>query len=153
MKKILLGIGNRLRQDDGAGSILAERLKDSQWMTIDGADIPENFTGIIKREKPDLLVLVDATDLDENPGTLRRVPVDHLSDETGFNTHSGPLTFLITHLKKHSGDIIFVGIQPLSVGFGEELSEPVEDALDELEDLLRKDHLEDIPLIEFDYFE
>ena len=50
---MLLGIGNRLRSDDGAGSLLAERLQDSEWHAIDGADIPENFTGIIKRENPD----------------------------------------------------------------------------------------------------
>lgn len=153
MRKMILGIGNRLRQDDAAGSLLAERMKDSSWLTIDGADIPENFTGIIKREKPDLLVLVDTTDLDEDPGTLRRVPVDHLSEESGFNTHSGPLTFLITRLQEYSGDIIFIGIQPLTVGFGEELSEPVEDALERLESLLRSDSLEEIPLIDFDYFE
>ena len=146
MKKILLGIGNRMRSDDGVGSFLADTMAGSSWMTIDGADIPENFTGIIKRELPDLLVLVDATDLEEKAGTIRRLPLDALSDESGFNTHSGPLTFLINYLKEYAGEVIFIGIQPLDVGFGEGLSAPVKKASEDLEKILRQGRLDKIPL-------
>ena len=148
MKKMILGVGNRLKSDDGAGSILAGRMENSQWYAVDGADIPENFTGIVRREKPDLLVIVDVTDLQEAPGTFRRLPVTALSDESGFNTHTGPLTGLISRLQNYSKEIVFVGIQPETVEFGEELSPRVSDAVEDLISILTSGTLVEIPMAE-----
>jgi hydrogenase 3 maturation protease len=145
MKNILLGIGNRLRSDDGAGSYTAGRFSRDGWLSIDGADIPENYTGIIKKERPALLVIVDACDLGEPAGTLRRVPLYLLSQDSGFNTHSAPLAMLIDYLKPHTGEILFIGIQPGSTGFGEELSEAVTTGVELLIKYLHSGEIMKIP--------
>ncbi len=148
MKKMILGVGNRLKCDDGAGSVLADRMEGTLWHAVDGADIPENFTGIVRRERPDLLVIVDVTDLHEAPGTFRRVPVTALSDETGFNTHTGPLTGLISRLVNYSREIVFIGIQPRTVEFGEDLSPEVAETVERLVQILLSGSLDEIPMAE-----
>jgi len=145
MKNILLGIGNRLRSDDGAGSCAADRFAHDDWLSIDGADVPENYTGVIKREHPELLVIVDACDLGEEPGTLRRVPLHLLSQDSGFNTHAAPLAFLVDYLKPHAGEILFIGIQPGITEFGEGLSAAVADGVERLIGHLHSGEFTDIP--------
>jgi len=145
MKKMILGVGNRLKSDDGAGSLLTERMAGTDWHTVDGADIPENFTGIIKREKPDLLVIADVTDMGVATGTFRRVPIGVLSDESGFNTHTGPLTGLISRLINYSENIVFIGIQPARLDFGEGLSPEVADAVERIAEILISGSIDDIP--------
>ena len=61
MKRLLLGVGNRLSRDDGAGPVLAERLAGSDWLAIDCGTSLENIGGVVSREMPDLLVIANQT--------------------------------------------------------------------------------------------
>ncbi|HON79237.1 MAG TPA: hydrogenase 3 maturation endopeptidase HyCI [Spirochaetota bacterium] len=144
-RHVLLGIGNRLRSDDGAGSILAEMFEDPQWLAVDGDIMPENFTGVIRKENPDLLIIADACSMNEPPGTFRRIPVEHLSSEYGFNTHNASVRTLIEYMREFAGEILFIGIQPGTTAFGESLSGEVRDALQTLADILKKGNWNDIP--------
>jgi len=130
---ILLGIGNRLRQDDGAGSYFAENFNAEGWLSLDAGIMPENFIAVVKRNDPELLVIVDAADMRLAPGTLRRIPLDDITDDYSFNTHKPPASFLTEELKKITESIIYIGIQPLSIDFGDEISQVVLDALNELQ--------------------
>ncbi|MBU1124519.1 MAG: hydrogenase maturation protease, partial [Candidatus Omnitrophica bacterium] len=59
-KTVIVGIGNTLRSDDGAGSLLAARIKDkTSFQVFDTGSSPENYLGKIIREKPDTIILVD----------------------------------------------------------------------------------------------
>ena len=60
MKRMLLGVGNRLSHDDGVGPVVAQAIADSDWIAIDCGTALENASGIVSRERPDLLVIVDA---------------------------------------------------------------------------------------------
>ena len=58
MSIVLLGIGNPLHADDGAGPKLADMLAGTPGVTaFNCGTAPENFTGLVRRLDPDLLIL------------------------------------------------------------------------------------------------
>jgi hydrogenase 3 maturation protease len=77
-KNILMGIGNTLRGDDGIGSIIARSFKDRDWLSMDCGVVPENFTSIIKKNRPDLVVLIDAVEMDLKSGEFRTISPDRI---------------------------------------------------------------------------
>ncbi|GAG59435.1 unnamed protein product [marine sediment metagenome] len=115
-KYILMGIGNTLRGDDGIGSIIAQSFKKRDWLSIDCGVIPENFTSIIKKNKPNLVVLIDAVEMDLKSGEFRIISPDRIS-ALHLTTHSMPLSFLISYLKEYTQELIFIGIQPKIIDY------------------------------------
>jgi len=123
-KNILMGVGNILRGDDGIGSIIAKTFKDDDWLSLDCGVIPENYTSIIKKNKPRLLVILDVVEMDLKPGNLRIISPDKIS-ALHLTTHSMPLSFLISYLKEYTEKIIFIGIQPKTIDFSDSISPEV----------------------------
>ena len=119
-----MGVGNVLRGDDGIGSIIAKSFNDNDWLSLDCGVAPENFTSIIKKNKPSLLVILDVVEMDLNPGELRVISPEKIS-ELHLTTHSMPLSFLITYLKDYTEKIIFLGIQPKNINFSNSVSTEV----------------------------
>jgi len=123
-KYILMGIGNTLRRDDGIGSIIAQSFKDRDWLSVDCGVVPENFTSIIKKNKPDLLVLIDAVEMDLKAGEFRLISPCRIS-ALHLTTHSMPLSFLISYLKEYTQELIFIGIQPKIIDYSNSVSSEV----------------------------
>ncbi len=121
---ILLGIGNRLRSDDGAGSFIAHNFDHRDWLVLDGKSAPENFTSIIKKIKPELLVMVDAVWMKIEAGSFRIIPFNTIT-ALQLSTHSLPINLLIEYLSPYCQKIILIGIQPHNTQIGEYLSETV----------------------------
>lgn len=119
-----MGVGNILRGDDGIGSIIAKTFKDDDWLSLDCGVIPENYTSIIKKNKPKLLVILDVVEMDLKPGNLRIISPDKIS-ALHLTTHSMPLSFLISYLKEYTEKIIFIGIQPKTIDFSDLISPEV----------------------------
>jgi hydrogenase 3 maturation protease len=135
--KMLMGVGNTLRQDDGIGIYVAHRMAETEWTTLDCSTAPENFTSVVRRAQPEVLVLVDAAQMDLTPGEFRIVHRDMIQD-VSIGTHHLPLTHLIDYLKDAAGTILFVGIQPALIGDGEGLSDEVVKGAEELIRILKK---------------
>jgi len=135
--KMLMGVGNTLRQDDGIGIYVAHRMADSDWTTLDCSTAPENFTSVVRRAHPEVLVLVDAAEMELSAGEFRIVHRDMIQD-VSIGTHHLPLTHLIDYLQDTAGTIIFIGIQPAIIADGEGLSDEVVERADELIRLLKK---------------
>lgn len=142
----LLGIGNRLRADDGAGSVLASRFRNDDWISIDAGSMPENFTGVIKKAGVQLLVMVDACDLGMPQGTFMRINPATLSGQGGFSTHAAPLGLFIDYLKSFVPEIIFIGIQPGDLELKEGLSPAAEDAVKRLLAIMENRDFDAIPI-------
>jgi hydrogenase 3 maturation protease len=121
---MLLGIGNPLLGDDGAGPFVASQTRGLGWKAFDCGTVPENFTGKVKELRPEILIIVDAADMQLDPGEFRMVSPGHISD-VAFGTHSLPLRVLIDYLAPYAGRIIFIGIQPGVVSPGAPLSPKV----------------------------
>ena len=128
---MLLGIGNPLRGDDGAGNYIARHFRMKGWQVIDCGTAPENFTGVVRKTKPDVLVLVDAADMGLPPGEFRIIPPERIED-VGLGTHQLPLDQFISFIGECAGKVILVGIQPVVVEMGEGLSPAVQEGVNRL---------------------
>jgi len=135
-KAVILGIGNTLRSDDGAGSILANRIKDKvPWVVYDAAESPENFLNKIIALKPKTLVIIDAADFGKEAGELQELEGSNLKTTNLFSTHNSSLSLVINYLQNNLKiDIIILMIQPKTVAFGDKLSPEVSLTLKRLED-------------------
>lgn len=130
-KLILLGVGNELKSDDGVGPFIIRKLKEENLendglLFIDSGTVPENFTGKIRKEEPTHLIIVDACLMNSNPGDMRIVDKNDFAD-IGISTHSMSLSFFVKYLEKDTGiRIIFVGIEPETMEWGEKPTEIVQ---------------------------
>ena len=130
-KVVLLGIGNTLRSDDGAGSLLASRLKDTvPYIVYDAGANPENYLGKIIKDNPDNIIIVDAADFAGKPGEIRLLEGQELKTSNLFSTHNASISLTINYLQSSIGaDIIILIIQPKSTVFGDSLSSQVDNAV------------------------
>ncbi len=129
---VVLGVGSELRTDDGAGPAVARAVEDLGLPGLVGfpaGPAPENATGALRDLSPSHVVIVDAADMGEPPGTVRLLdPSD--AEGASFATHGLPLSVLAGYLEEEIGcGVLLIGIQPASLGFGESLSPAVEAAV------------------------
>ena len=130
-KLIVLGVGNVLKCDDGVGPFIIKKLKQDdieseRLLFINAETVPENFTGKIRKEKPTHLIIVDACLMGGEPGDIKIVD-EHDFANIGISTHSMSLSFFVRYLEKDTDfRIIFIGIEPESMDYSENLTENVE---------------------------
>lgn len=133
---LVLTVGNELRSDDGLGpylaSLIQEAMEERGHLVINAGTVPENFTGKIRSERPSHILIVDAVEMREEPGTVRLIERDSIS-EYSISTHAMPLSFLVRYLEDQGAyRIALMGVQPENLEFGTGLSPPVEDAVHDL---------------------
>lgn len=136
-KVVILCLGNIERGDDGVGPHVAREIKGKvSCEVIDSGTTPENYTGLIKRLKPDTIIIVDAIYFDGRPGEIRLFSGEDL--RTGkISTHDVSPKLLIEYLKSSTGARVFIlGIRPESNEFGEGLTKEVDLAVKKLGTLL-----------------
>jgi hydrogenase 3 maturation protease len=152
-KKLLVTVGNEMMGDDAAGPLLAEKIQCAPlegWEVLNGGSAPENLLFRIREIAPNLILIVDATDMDLEPGEIRRIKPEEINDPFLLTTHTLPLTFLIQSLNEFVAHVEMVGIQPDVVAFGYPISGRVEHAVDRIYSDLKQDswnwdHLEKTP--------
>jgi hydrogenase 3 maturation protease len=141
-KLIVLGVGNELKSDDGVGpfiikKLIAENIEKDNLLFINAETVPENFTGKIRKEKPTHVIIVDACLMGGKPGDIKIVDKDDFVN-IGISTHSMSLSYFVKYLEKDSDfKIIFVGIEPETMDWGETPTESVEKTAFEFIELLK----------------
>ncbi len=121
----ILGVGQALRGDDGVGLAVVRGLRPyahPNLLLVEAAHAPENCTGQVRRFAPDLVLLVDAAQMDEPPGTIRWLDWRNC-DGLSASTHTMPLSLLGEYFTAvlHC-EVALIGIQPASLDLGETLS-------------------------------
>jgi hydrogenase 3 maturation protease len=141
----VLGIGSSLRGDDALGEALIGELKQNlkkkklriALKLFSCGVVPENFTGEIKRFKPDLILIVDALDMGKETGQISIIDPEETSSNVSFSTHGLPLNLLIDYLTRSLDcRIICIGIQPKSVGLGVSISSRVDKAIKKISNFI-----------------
>lgn len=133
----VLGAGSVLKADDGAGVLLVERLLERfqsgpRLLLCPGETAPENFSGKIKAFEPTHLLVVDAADLGEAPGTIMEINPQDVGGPT-FCSHMLPLRVMIDYLAAETGaKVLLLGIQPESIEFDAPMTPAVKAAVEEL---------------------
>lgn len=123
---LVVGVGNPLRGDDAAGLHLAEGVAEAGgFELLCCEDVPEKYTREMRTAGAPIVLLCDAADMGVDPGQVRLVNSDQLGDMV-ISTHNCSLQLLATMLVEMGGkDVYLLGIQPVSTGFGQPLSEAV----------------------------
>ncbi len=136
-KTIVVGIGNTLKGDDGAGCVVCEQLQDSlPDSVIDAGTVPENYIGPIIERRPEVLVVVDAIDFGGSAGQIKIFAPGELSS-AAISTHTlSPRLFVDVICKSIEVEVWFVGIQAGRTALGEGLSKEVEEAAGSLAGIL-----------------
>ena len=139
-KKILfVGVGNVLRQDDGVGVYISTRIKESERIKSLTVEVSlENYLGKINSISPDILVILDCVDMKTRPGESALIEPGKTSDNT-FNTHNISVSKLAGFFKFPS---CIMGIQPLSIDFGENISYLVKEEADKIIQLINKQEVQ-----------
>lgn len=140
MTDVLLCVGNSMMGDDGAGPLLAEKVRcraEGNWVVIDGGSAPENDIVAIRELRPTRLLIVDATDMGLNPGEIRIIDPADIAEMFMMTTHNMPLNYLIDQLKEDIGEVIFLwhpaGYRRLYYPMTQQIKDAVETVYQRLE--------------------
>lgn len=144
-KILIIGLGNVMRGDDGAGPELIRRLNNSNLVAInpqlflmDVGEVLENYLEKIVKYKPNTILLVDAVDFEAPPGSVKIIDIETIKNES-FSAHNISLKLTLKYLKERTNaDIFILGIQPKSLEMNSKLSEPVKQAIKQIEEYLTK---------------
>ena len=134
---VIIGIGNTLKGDDGAGPLVCEQLKGKICAeVIDAGTVPENYVQPIIKTAPQNLLVIDAIDFGASPGTIELFAAEQLNSSV-FSTHAlSPRLFVDVISQQIQVDVYFVGIQPAQTRLGQPVSAPVGEAIQQLVDTL-----------------
>ncbi len=135
---LILGVGNIDKGDDGAGSVFVREIDGRVSATcIDAGVAPENFLEKVVQEKPDTVLIVDATDFGGDPGEVRIFEPSQVRSG-GLSTHALSLDMACQYLNDRIPvKISLIAIQPERTA-SEGLSPAVQESLRSLEDRLRE---------------
>jgi hydrogenase maturation protease len=136
---VVVGVGNLIHADDGLGVHALKRLeRDSRLpgdvSLIDGGTFGIELLAYVTDATH--LLLLDAVDVGEAPGALIRMSNEQLCGlPCGASVHQLGVADLLATLplvSDASREIVLLGVQPASTGWGTELSPPVEAAMEGL---------------------
>ncbi len=157
MKEMVLAVGNNMNGDDGIGSYIVEQINrylyeavetaaiahSGEIVTIDCGTIPENYTSVIRRQRPDWLLLVDAAEMGLSPASYRIVKPEHIGVMT-MSTHNMPLSLFVSYVSQFCRKVLLLGIQPKKMDLNTKLSPELYKAGDKIARLIVERRLSDV---------
>jgi hydrogenase maturation protease len=138
---VVLGLGNTLHTDDGIGPQTIERLRSDPRVPEDVALIEGGTLGLELLTyiwDCSCLLVLDAVDVGQSPGTLVRMSSPELQTLPGKGSvHQLGVADLLVALRilaNRTPEVVLLGVQPASTEWGTELSPAVAAVLPALAD-------------------
>ncbi|MCD8553768.1 hydrogenase maturation protease [Seleniivibrio sp.] len=130
---LYVGLGNSLRGDDFAGSLLITMIEPRDGIVLfDAGEKTETAYDKALEIKPVKAVFFDAADMRLPSGTVQIVYEDTLS-MSAVSTHKVPLPLITKLIREETGaEIVICGIQPASVEFMHKMDESVKESCETL---------------------
>jgi hydrogenase maturation protease len=138
-KTVVLGLGNILHGDDGAGAQAISRLRADPRVSADVSLVEGGTLGL--ELLPYVwdcarLIVIDAIEVGEPPGTLVRMSGEDLNSLPGHsNVHQLGVSDLLVALRMladRQPEVVLLGVQPGSTDWSCELSSHVAATIDSL---------------------
>jgi hydrogenase maturation protease len=138
-KTVVLGLGNILHCDDGAGAEVVSRLRVDPRVPADVSLVEGGTLGLellpyiwdCRR-----LIVIDAIDVGASPGTLVRMTGTELDSMPGNSSvHQLGVSDLLVALRmlvERKPEVLLLGVQPENTHWSSELSSSVAAAIDSL---------------------
>ena len=127
-----------MKGDDGAGPLVCQKLKEEKIRVdvLDAGTVPENYIQKIIKKAPQNLLIIDAIDYGQAPGTIKIFKPEELSSHV-ISTHSlSPRLFVDMICQNINVNVYFIGIQPAQMQLGQPVSEQVKLAIEQLTETL-----------------
>jgi len=132
-KTLIVGIGNTLKGDDGAGPLVCQQLSGKVCAEIiDAGTVPENYIQPIIKKAPANLLVIDAMDFGASAGSISIFKPQQLSSVVTSTHTLSPGLFAQVVCQNIKVDVYFVGIQPAQTQLGESVSPQVSKAIQRL---------------------
>ncbi len=138
---VVLGLGNTLHADDGAGPQAIERLRCDPRIPVDVSLIEGGTLGLELLSYVwdcSYLIVLDAVDVGQPPGTLVRMSSQELQTlPSQGNVHQLGVADLLVALRVLADrvpEVVLLGVQPANTEWGTELSRSVAAAVPALID-------------------
>ena len=133
VKCVVLGLGNTLHSDDGVGPQAIERMRSDARVPEDVALIEGGTLGLELLPyiwDCSYLLVLDAADIGQPPGTLVRMSSQELQTLPGKGSvHQLGVSDLLVALRvlaRQPPAVVLLGVQPATTEWGTELSPAVE---------------------------
>lgn len=130
-RAVVIGVGNRWRQDDAAGPLVLDTLRDRLDADISLVESDGEPTRLIDAfAEAEVVVLVDAVKTGATPGTVHRFTSDELPEGMGIGQSSHLVGLIGTIelgklLGKLPNGLVLIGIEASNFDHGEGMTDPV----------------------------
>ena len=140
-KTVVLGLGNVLHTDDGAGAQAIKMLREDARVPtvvslVEGGTLGLELLPYIW--DCSRLIVIDAVDVGQKPGTVIRMTGDELNSLPGNSSvHQLGVADLLVALRvlaERQPEVVLLGVQPADTEWSTELSPPVAAAMSALVD-------------------
>ena len=141
-----MGIGNLLLKDEGVGVHVVERLREiplpENVEVLDGGTAGLDLVDFIEGYKK--LIVIDAVNAGEKPGTLYRLTEENLDIKQKAIMSFHDIDFLDAlymseTMNQKPGEVVVIGIEPKDMSEGLELSPEIEERIPEIIKLVMKE--------------
>jgi hydrogenase maturation protease len=136
-KTVVLGLGNVLHADDGAGAQAIKRLREDARVPGDVSLVEGGTLGLELLPYVwdcSRLIVIDAVDVGETPGAVVKMSGEELNSLRGKSSiHQLGVSDLLVALRmmaQRQPTVVLLGVQPESTEWSTELSPPVAASLD-----------------------
>lgn len=137
---LFVGMGNRIKSDDGIGIYMANKLEQKlPGNVIIAENSIENYIGKINSRQAENIIIIDALDFGNAPGYYELLPYQEIKNTTS-NTHNLSLATIFSFLDAPGKWVL--GIQPESVSIGFELTHNLRVVADCIVDKILKSYNE-----------
>jgi len=140
-KTVVLGLGNVLHADDGAGAQVIQRLREDTRVPREVSLVEGGTLGLELLPYVwdcSRLIVIDAVDVGEVPGTVVRMSADEVNSLPGNSSvHQLGVSDLLVALRvlaQRQPDVVLLGVQPANTDWSTELSPSVAAAMNLLVD-------------------
>ncbi len=136
-KTVIVGMGNEIKADDGAGPRVCKLLEGKiSADIIDAGTVPENYIQRIIKKGPENLLVIDAIDFGGTAGAIKIFESEQLNSVV-ISTHTlSPRIFVDMIRSELDVNVYFIGIQPAQTQLGQSLSNEVSEAANQLAGVL-----------------
>ncbi len=132
---VFVGLGNEQRGDDAVGLLFVDRLQNrTEYKNahfLQAGVSPENYLQKILSFRAEIIVFIDASRWGGLPGEIAWLTTSAI-ERVRISTHAFSIKMVEDFLEAHQHlEFKYLGIEPMSTAFGEQISEQVKVSLDE----------------------
>ncbi|OGS41217.1 MAG: hydrogenase 3 maturation endopeptidase HyCI, partial [Euryarchaeota archaeon RBG_13_31_8] len=122
-----------------------KKIQDKDFLIIDCETVPENYTSIVKNQKPKNLLIIDAVKMGLPPGEIRIIPKEKIG-LMHISTHNIPISVLISYLESYADNIVLIGIEPKKLSG--KITETIKKSADKLVKIIKNLEIEKIETLQ-----